>query len=67
MTLVHFKIDLVQSLRHINVFSELWVYIQLFQENLGTCRLANTLEGTLAGTLVAIKPIFISKAAFLPF
>ena len=33
-----------QNLRHINVFLELWA--QLFQENLGTSRLAIKLEGT---------------------
>ena len=38
---------LVQKLGHINVFLELWA--QLFQENLGTARLAMKLEGRLGG------------------
>ena len=40
-----FNIGLIQNLGYINVCFELWA--QLFQENLGTCRLAKKLEGTL--------------------
>ena len=43
--LVYFNTGLVRILGHIDVFLELWA--QLFQENLGTCRLAIKLEGTL--------------------
>ena len=41
--LVCFNTGLVQNLGHINVFLKLWAY--LFQENLGTTRLAIKLEG----------------------
>ena len=43
--MVYFHAGLVQNLGHINVFLELGA--QLFQENLGTRRLALKLEGTL--------------------
>ena len=42
--LVYFNTGLVRKLEHINVFLELWAH--LFEENLGTCRLAIKLEGT---------------------
>ena len=42
----YFNNELVQNLGHINIFLEHGA--QLFQENLGTCRLAKMLEGTLA-------------------
>ena len=42
--LVYFNTGLVQNLGHINVF--LWLWVQLFKENLGTRRLAIKLEGT---------------------
>ena len=42
---VYFNTELVQNLRHINVFLELWAH--LFLENLGTGRLAKKIEKTL--------------------
>ena len=42
--MVYFNTGLVRNLGHINVFLQLWA--QLFQENLGTRRLAIKLEGT---------------------
>ena len=46
---MYFSTRLVRKLGHINVFLELWA--QLFQENLGTRRLAIKLEGTLINQL----------------
>ena len=47
--LVYLNIELVQNLRHINILLVVWA--QLFQENLGTGRLAKELEGTMPDSL----------------
>ena len=51
---VYYNTGLVQNLGHLNIFLELWA--QLFQENLGTCRLAIKLEGTLGHTTMKSLP-----------
>ena len=50
---MYFNTELVQNSGHLIVFLELWAH--LFQENLGTCRLATNLEGTLALTLLSAR------------
>ena len=58
---VYFNTGLVQNLGHLNVFLEFWE--QLFQENLGTRRLALKLEGTVGFNSISchivIKSLFI--------
>ena len=49
MTFCVFNTGLVQNLGHLIVFLELWAH--LFQENLGTRRLATKSEGTLVNGL----------------
>ena len=50
---VYFNTGLVQNLGHLMVFLELWAH--LFQENLGTRRLATKSEGTQLVGIVQVR------------